>query len=83
MPGTTGVELLPSLGSWSARPVELKAMVTREGYGPRSGRAAAYESMAIGLRRVRLMVSNAALLGVFDGQSAWGASGQKAGQLVV
>lgn len=76
-------ETEPSLGTWSATGTRLEVLIDASDYGPRSGRASEYKDKLVGLGRQKMMVSKEALLGVVEGKSAWGDSGEKAGRLLV
>ena len=73
----------PNLGTWSCTGTRLEVLVDGSDCGPRSGRVSDYEDKLIGVGRQKLMVSTEALLGVVDGRSAWGDSGEKTGRLLV
>lgn len=72
-----------SLGIWSATGTRLEVLIDASDYGPRSGRSSEYKDKLVGLGRQKMMVSTEALLGVVEGKSAWGDSGEKAGRLLV
>ena len=76
-------ETEPSLGTWSATGTRLELLLGPADCGPKSGRTSNYVEKLIGLGRQKMMVSTEALVGVVDGRSAWGNSGDKAGRLLV
>lgn len=76
-------ETEPSFGTWSATGTRLEVLIGAKDYGPRSGLDSEYKDKLVGVGRQKMMVSREALLGVVEGKSAWGDSGEKAGRLLV
>lgn len=68
---------------WRATGTELHVLAGAGDRGPKSAWESDYKNKVIGVGRQKLMVSTEALLGVVEGRTAWGESGEKAGRLLV